>query len=69
MDANITIIMDLILTKLLPGLLIAVVTAIVTIHLSIKRFHSERWWERKADSYSRIVESLHQMKAWCEDQM
>lgn len=61
--------LDLMLTKLLPSLLVAVVTALVTVKLALKRFHSERWWEKKADSYSRIVESLHQMKAWCEDQM
>ncbi|MBW2664222.1 MAG: hypothetical protein JRD93_20160 [Deltaproteobacteria bacterium] len=60
---------DLFLNKLFPGLLIAVTTAVITVHLSLKRFHSEQWWERKADSYSRIVESLHQIKAWCEDQL
>lgn len=57
------------LIDLLPSLAIAVITALVTVRLSLKRFYSERWWERKADTYSRIVESLHQMKAYCEDQM
>ena len=55
--------------KLLPGLIIAIITAIITVHLSLRRFHSEQWWVRKADSYSKIVESLHQVKAYCEDQM
>lgn len=55
--------------KLLPGLLIAIITAIITVRLSLRRFHSEQWWIRKADSYSNIVKSLHQVKAYCEDQV
>jgi hypothetical protein len=39
--------------------LIQVVVAVVTVHLALGRFHRERWWERKADAYSRIVESLY----------
>lgn len=50
-------------------MLIAIITAVVTVHLSLRRFHSEQWWVRKADSYSKIVESLHQIKTYCEDQM
>lgn len=69
MDAKMTNFLHLALAKLLPSLLVAVLTAFITVRLSLKRFRSERWWERKADSYSRIVESIHQMKAWCEDQM
>ena len=55
--------------KLFIGLIIAIITAIVTVHLSLRRFHSEQWWVRKADSYSKIVKSLHQVKAYCEDQI
>src|SRR3974377_1640891 len=43
----------------LPSLLVGICTAIITVRLSLRRFHAERWWERKADAYSRIVESLH----------
>lgn len=61
------------LTHVLPPLLIAVVTAILTVHLSLRRFHAEQWWERKAEAYSRIVETLHQLMeyhaAMSEDSM
>lgn len=60
---------DLFINKLFPGVLIAIITAVVTVRLSLRRFHSEQWWLRKADSYSKIVESLHQIKTYCEDQM
>ena len=39
-----------------------VVSAISTVRLALRRFRSEKWWERKADSYSRIIEALHQLK-------
>jgi hypothetical protein len=68
METNWIFLYDLII-KLMMGLIIAIITAIVTVHLSLRRFHSEQWWVRKADSYSKIVESLHQVKAYCEDQM
>ncbi len=68
METNWMFLFELII-KLLPGLIIAIITAIVTVHLSLRRFHSEQWWVRKADSYSKIVKSLHQVKAYCEDQM
>ena len=50
-----------ILNSLIPALLIAVITSVLTVRLSLKRFHAERWWERKAEAYSRIVESLHHL--------
>ena len=47
---------------LLPGLLLSVFTAIITVRLSLKRFYSERLWERKMDSYTAIFEALHRLK-------
>jgi hypothetical protein len=48
--------------NMLSGLVIAVVTSIVSVRLSLRRFYSQHWWERKADAYSEIVESLYYMK-------
>ena len=69
MEINWIFLFDLFINKLFPGVLIAIITAVVTVHLSLRRFHSEQWWVRKADSYSKIVESLHQIKTYCEDQI
>jgi hypothetical protein len=52
------------LVKLVPSLVVAVVTAWATVRLSLRRFRTERWWERKADAYSRIVESLYHAKQY-----
>jgi hypothetical protein len=44
---------------LAAGLLAAVVAAAAQLYtVRFRRFARERWWERKADAYARIVESL-----------
>ncbi len=47
-----------ILAVLVPGVIISFFTAYVTVKLSIKQFHSEKWWEEKAKAYSYIIEHL-----------
>lgn len=47
---------------LIPGLLISVFTAILTVRLSLRRFYSERLWERKMDMYTVIFEALYRLK-------
>src|SRR5438094_5124193 len=58
-------------TTVLSGLFIAAVTSILTVRLALWRFHSEKWWERKAELYSRLMEALFDMhsynRQWLED--
>ena len=56
---------DYLVTHIIPGLLISVAAAFVTVRLSLGRFRTERWWERKADSYTLIIKALHHMKEHC----
>ncbi len=53
------------LTAVIPSLIVGVCTAIISVRLSLRRFHAERWWERKAEAYSRIVEALHNAMEYC----
>lgn len=56
---------------ILSGLLIAVATSLITVWLALWRFHSEKWWERKAELYSKLIEALYDMhsysREWLED--
>jgi len=47
-----------ILIGLIPALVVSVTTAIITVRLSLKQFHSQRWWEKRAEAYSKIMEQL-----------
>jgi hypothetical protein len=51
--------------NIFPAFLVGVFTAVVSVRLALRRFHAERWWERKADAYSRIVEALHSTMEYC----
>ena len=44
------------------GIVIAAVSSWITVQLSLRRFRSERWWERKAEAYERIIGGLHDFK-------
>jgi len=52
------------LPNLITSLIISVVTAVLTVQLSLRRFQAERWWDRKADAYSRIIEAMHHVVAY-----
>ncbi len=45
---------------------VAITTAIVTVHLSIRRFRTEKWWEIRAEAYHRVIEALHNAKAFSD---
>jgi len=47
-----------ILIALIPALIVSVITAYLTVRLSMRQFYSQRWWEKKAEAYSNIVEHL-----------
>lgn len=57
------------LISLIPSLIVAVITAQLTVKLSLRRFYTERWWEKKADVYSRIVDNLHKHKNYAQNKL
>ena len=44
------------------GLVTAAFASWITVRFALKRFISEKWWEKKAEAYDAILESLHYMK-------
>ncbi len=49
-------------SQITVGAIIAVIASYITVRLSLRRFYSEKWWEKKAEAYSAILEALHYMK-------
>jgi hypothetical protein len=45
-----------------PGIVVAVVASLVTVRLSIGRFHAEKWWERKEEAYSNLIDIMYSLK-------
>lgn len=48
---------------------IAVLGAFLAAYLSMRRFRTEKWWERKAAVYTELVEALHHMKWYPSEQI
>ena len=48
--------------KLIVQISISVGAAFLAAWLANRRFKHERWWERKANAYSDLIEALHNMK-------
>ena len=55
--------------NIITGIVIAVVSAVITVKLSLKRFYSEKWWEKKSNSYASIIEAMHYMKKECVEHL
>jgi len=61
--------MDTIIRDLVIGVVIAVVSASVTVYFAIRKFRTEKWWERKVDIYISIIEALHHVKRGTQDSL
>jgi hypothetical protein len=57
------------LMTLLTGIVIAVVSAWVTVQLSLRRFRTERWWKRKVQAYERVIAAIHDSKAFSDEHL
>lgn len=58
-----------VIISILTGIVIAAVSSWITVQLSLRRFRTERWWDRKADAYARLIEALHNSKAFAESHL
>jgi len=45
--------------NIVTGLVSGSLSAWITYRLAFRRFRAERWWERRADAYGKILEALH----------
>lgn len=56
-------------SKIAVGAATAIIASYATVRLSLRRFYSQKWWEKKADAYSAIIESLHYMKRYFTEEL
>jgi len=51
------------------GVLVAVVTAVLTVQLALRRFYTERWWEKKAEAYLNVIDALSVQLRQLQDEL
>jgi hypothetical protein len=52
--------------NIVTGLASGGLSAWITYRLAFRRFRAEKWWERRADAYSRIVAALHNSQKFAD---
>lgn len=58
-----------VLVALIPALAVSILTAYITVKLSMKQFYSQKWWEKKAEAYSYIIENLSYLQYFFGEQL
>jgi hypothetical protein len=61
--------LEVLFVQALSGLAIALVTAWITVRLSLRRFRAEKQWERKAIAYERLIEAFHKSKKFSSEHL
>ena len=59
----------IIIREIIQPIFISILVTIITVKLSLKKFRSEKWWEKKAEAYSKIIDALHQLKNYCDQKL
>lgn len=58
-----------ILVAVASAIFIAAVSSLITVQLSLRKFRTEKWWERKAGAYTEIIEVLHDSKEFSDQHL
>ena len=54
--------METLLVNLVVGVVVAVISAYLTVLLAMRRFRTQQWWVRKVDAYMAMLDALHHAK-------
>lgn len=55
--------------KFIVGVGIAALSSFITVRLSLARFRTEKWWEKKVSAYEKIIEAFHGSKKFSSEHM
>lgn len=58
-----------ILLKVISAVVIAGLSSWITVFLSLRKFRTEKWWEKKAEAYSNLLGAIHDSKAFAEENL
>lgn len=58
------VIMEGILKVILPGLVIAAFSSWLAVRFALRKFHQEKWWDKKHETYIRLLSALHHLRRY-----
>jgi len=53
------------LLKTLPGIVTAILASYLAAKWSLRKFYSEKWWQRKEKAYTEIIDALYDLIQYC----
>jgi hypothetical protein len=54
------------LINIAPGIISAIIGSYLAAKWSLKKFYSEKWWDRKDQAYTEIIGALYDVIQYCE---
>jgi hypothetical protein len=57
------------LIRITTAVVVAIISAWITVKLSLRRFRSEKWWELKVQTYQNVIEALHNSKLFADEHL
>ena len=55
--------------QFIVGVGIAALSSFITVRLSLARFRTEKWWEKKVSAYEKVIEAFHGSKKFSTEHM
>jgi len=55
-----------VLISILSTIAVSIVTALFAVYLAMRRFRADKWWERKHQSYTRLLQVIHRLVRYAE---
>ena len=55
-----------IIEKLFTALVVAVPTAWISSYLAVKKYRTDRWWDKKAEAYLDVIGALNDVLLYCD---
>ncbi|MFF2484610.1 hypothetical protein [Paenibacillus sp. NPDC058071] len=46
------------LMAIIPAVIVAMISSYITVRLSKSQFYSQKWWEKKEEAYSNLIEQI-----------
>lgn len=58
-----------IVLHIISAVVIAGLSSWITVLLSLRKFRTEKWWEKKVEAYSNLLGAIHDEKAFAEENL
>lgn len=52
--------------NLFTAIVVSIITSMLSVHLAMRKYRTEKWWDRKAECYIETVNSMNDIIRFCD---